>query len=91
MSTFYIFWMSSPMGRHVGFRSNQKKKAQKISTKWCDLHSPNNLNYDIDDSIGWKILPRASYKWLKSMYLVVHIACFRVNKKTELLLKIYFF
>ncbi len=30
-------------------------------------------------TIGLKIIPRASYMRLNNMYLVVHIACFKVK------------
>ncbi len=61
----------------VGFRSNRhwQNKHRKF-----DPHTQNNLNYDNDNSIGWNILPHASYEIRKSMYLVVHIACFRVKQ-----------
>ncbi len=49
-------------------------------TSKFDPHTPNNLNYDNDNSIGWNILPHASYEIRKSMYLVVHIACFRFKQ-----------
>ncbi len=56
-------------------------QTDKIWTKSCDPHTPKNLNYDNDDSIGWKMIPCASYKRLKSIYLMVHVACFRVKKQ----------
>ncbi len=49
------------------------KTSTENSQKPKNPQSLNNLSYDNDNSIGWKIIPQASYKRLKSMYLMVHV------------------
>ncbi len=58
---------------------NKKNIYKKNWSKSFDPHTPNNLNYDNDNSIGVKIIPSASYKKLKNMYPVERIAHLRVK------------
>ncbi len=60
------------MDGRVGFRAKRAESA---------TNTPNNLNYDNDNSIGWTNLPRASYKRLKSMYRVVHVPVLGLKNK----------